>query len=141
MPANGEIRPATPADLPGVAAVQAVSPDAAHWDVGDYLDHQFLISTVGNSVAGFLVSRTVAPGERELLNLAVSPDFRRRGIARRLFEASIQGFRGLIYLEVRESNAAAQSFYKSLHFVPVARRQNYYRDPPEAAIVMKFHSC
>ena len=142
MPAKQvEIRPARPADLSTVAAIQDASPEAAHWPVVDYLTHQFLVAAVGDSVAGFLVSRTVGPGEQELLNLAVSPDFRRRGIGRKLFETAIQGFHGLIYLEVRESNRTAREFYKSLQFQEVTERQNYYQDPPEAAIVMKFHSC
>jgi ribosomal-protein-alanine N-acetyltransferase len=135
------IRPATRADLPSVAAIQSASPGAAHWEVSDYLDHQFLIATVGNFVAGFLVSRTVAPSEREILNLAVAPEFRRRGVARSLFRAATQGFHGLIFLEVRESNLVAQSFYNSLDFKPITRREEYYDDPREAAIVMKFHSC
>ncbi|HTP30950.1 MAG TPA: ribosomal protein S18-alanine N-acetyltransferase [Candidatus Acidoferrales bacterium] len=142
MPAKQvEIRTATPADLPAVAAIQDASPEAAHWPVSDYLSHQFLVATVGDSVAGFLVSRTVGPGEQEILNLAVSPDFRGKGIGRTLFQAAIREFQGLIFLEVRESNSTARSFYKSLKFQEVALRQNYYREPPEAAIVMKFHSC
>ena len=141
QPAAIAIRPATPADLPSVAAIQSASPGAAHWEVAEYLDHEFLIATVGNSIAGFLVSRTVAPSEREILNLAVAPEFRRRGVARSLFRAAIQGFHGLIFLEVRESNQVAQQFYNSLNFMPITRREAYYDHPLEAAIVMKFHSC
>jgi len=124
-----------------MATIQVASPEAARWKVTDYLDHQCLVASVAGSVVGFLAFRTVAPDEREVLNLAVSPDFRRRGAGRRLFAASLEGFQGLVFLEVRESNTAARLFYKSMSFMEVMRRQNYYQDPLEAAIVMKFHSC
>jgi [ribosomal protein S18]-alanine N-acetyltransferase len=136
-----EIRRGTTADLPTVAAIQAVSPDAAHWSPADYLDHEFLVAIVGSSVAGFAVFRQLAPDERELLNIAVAPEFRRKGVARALWHRVITGFHGNVFLEVRDSNEAAIALYKSLNFKVVSTRQNYYQSPPEAAIVMKFHSC
>jgi ribosomal-protein-alanine N-acetyltransferase len=138
---NVEIRTGAEADLPAIAAIQDASPQSARWKVSDYLDYDLLIASVGNSIAGYLVYRTVAPGEREILDLAVSPDFRRRGVGKALFGAAIAGFQGLIFLEVRESNRAGRDFYKSLNFEELTRREQYYHAPPEAAIVMKFHSC
>jgi ribosomal-protein-alanine N-acetyltransferase len=135
------IRPGAAADLPAVAAIQAVCPEASQWDVRDYLDHDFLVAFVGNSVVGFVVFRRVANDEREILNLAVAPDFRRTGVANSLVRACLEGFSGSVFLEVRESNSAGTAFYKSLNFKVISRRQNYYNSPPEAAIVMKFHSC
>jgi ribosomal-protein-alanine N-acetyltransferase len=135
------VRRATADDLPAVAAIQAASPESAQWNPRDYLDHEFLVAIVGNSVAGFVVFRDIVPGERELLNIAVAPQFRRRGIARSLWDASLRDFHGNIFLEVRESNSAAIALYKSLNFKMISRRQNYYENPAEAAIVMKFHSC
>jgi len=136
-----EIRRGTAADLPAVAAIQDASPEAAQWNVGDYLDHDFLVAIVGKSVAGFAVLRNVAPDERELLNIAVAPDLRRKGVARALWRASITGFHGNVFLEVRASNAVAIALYNSLNFNTVSTRDNYYNFPPDAAIVMKFHSC
>jgi [ribosomal protein S18]-alanine N-acetyltransferase len=49
--------------------------------------------------------------------------------------------RGTVFLEVRESNRAALELYKSSGFQAISRRPGYYEFPPEAAIVMKFHSC
>jgi len=136
-----EIRTGTLADLDAVAGIQAASAEAAQWKVAEYLDHGFLVAVVGNSVAGFVVSRDIASDERELLNIAVAPEFRRKGIARALWEASLRDFCGNIFLEVRESNTAASALYKSLKFNVISRRDKYYQFPAEAAIVMNFHSC
>jgi ribosomal-protein-alanine N-acetyltransferase len=138
---NLQIRPGVSSDLPDIAMVQQASPESAPWTVADYLGYDLLVACVGNRITGFLVFRTVAPGEREILNLAVSPDSRRRGVGRALFEGLIEGYQGLIFLEVRESNAVARAFYKSMDFEELMWRSGYYSNPPEAAIVMKFHSC
>ena len=128
-------------DLDAVAAIQESSPGAARWRVADYLEQDFRVAIEENRVVGFLVARTLAADEQEILNLAVTPDFRRKGVARALLDHAFTGFRGAIFLEVRESNAVAQEFYKSLGFKELSKRAGYYESPPESAIVMKFHSC
>jgi ribosomal-protein-alanine N-acetyltransferase len=128
-------------DLDAVATIQEASPGAARWGVADYLEQDFRVAIEGNRVVGYLVARTLAPDEREILNLAVAPDFRRKGVARALFRSAFQGFRGTVFLEVRESNGVAHEFYKSLGFKELSKRTGYYDNPPETAIVMKFHSC
>ena len=138
---SGVVRRGGPGDLAQVAGIQAASPEAAQWDVADYLRYGFRVSVCGIRVAGFLVSRTLAEGETELLNLAVSPGFRRQGVARKLVESLLAESPGAVYLEVRESNRAAREFYNHVGFQEVSSRPGYYQDPPEAAIVMKFHSC
>ncbi len=135
------IRAAGEADLEAVEAIQRVCPEAAHWKTADYLDQDFRVAIVGNRVGGFIVLRSVAPDEKELLNLAVAPEFRRKGVAGTLLKASLEGFTGSVYLEVRESNEAARRFYQLHNFQEVSRRAGYYEKPPETAIVMKFHSC
>ena len=92
-------------------------------------------------MAGFVVSRTLAAGESEILNVAVAPEFRRQGVARALVGALLADWEGVLFLEVRASNVAAQEFYKSLNFQHVTTRLEYYEKPSEPAIVMKFHSC
>jgi ribosomal-protein-alanine N-acetyltransferase len=134
-------RPGGIADLASVEAIQYQSPEAAHWNSADYLEHEFWVATCGDAVAGFLVMRRVAPDECEILNLAVAGEFRRKHIAEGLFRAALEGFRGAVFLEVRESNVVAQEFYKYLGFKVVNVRSSYYHSPLEAAIVMKFHSC
>ena len=128
-------------DLEAVAAIQQASPGAARWNVADYLDQDFRVAMVGNRIAGFLVARTLAADEREILNLAVAPEFRGKGVARALLDQAFEAFRGSVFLEVRESNLVAQEFYNSLGFKELSRRKGYYESPPETAIVMKFHSC
>jgi len=128
-------------DLAAIAAIQAASPEAAQWNPADYLAHHLLVATAGAGVVGFVVARPVADREFEILNLAVAPEFRRQGVSRELLRALFHDYHGTFFLEVRESNQAAQMCYKSLGFQLVTRRPGYYYSPPEAAIVMKFHSC
>ncbi len=79
--------------------------------------------------------------EVRFLNLAVLPDFRRRGIAQGLIGEMLRRAdqencqRGL--LEVRESNSSALNLYKSLNFKEYARRRAYYTNPSEDAILMR----
>ena len=135
------LRPAQPGDLPQIALIQAQSPEAARWDPREYLQHDCTVALCGDELAGFAVARTVGAGEREILNLAVHPKHRRRGIGRALFENLRASLKGTIFLEVRESNHAARHFYESLGFHTVSVRRGYYETPPECGIVMKFHSC
>jgi ribosomal-protein-alanine N-acetyltransferase len=98
------------------------------------------VAEVDDKVAGFLVSRQTAAGEREILNLAVDPIQRRKGIARVLLADELQRYQGEWYLEVRASNREALNLYESLHFKRVAVRNNYYNSPLESAIVMRIFS-
>jgi len=135
------IRRGEAGDLEAVAAIQSVSPEAAHWTATDYLHYEFTVAICAGTIAGFLVWRQVSAGEAELLNLAVAPAFRRRGIARELLKPLLNFRDGEIFLEVRESNLGARMCYKSMGFQEVSVRQKYYDSPTESAIVMKFHSC
>jgi ribosomal-protein-alanine N-acetyltransferase len=128
-------------DLAEIAEIQAVSPETAQWDVAAYLQYDLRVAICQDRVAGFLVARRVAEDESEVLNLAVAPQFRRRGVARKLVNSLLADARGAVFLEVRESNSTAQTLYKSLNFQYVGTRPAYYDSPTEAAIVMKFHSC
>jgi ribosomal-protein-alanine N-acetyltransferase len=135
------VRPGAPGDLGEIRAIQSACPEAAQWDPASYLQYDLLVATEGFRVVGFLAARTLAPGESELLNVAVAPDQRRKGIGRTLVMTLVGRTGGTIFLEVRPSNRAARSLYNSLGFEDVATRPDYYSEPPEPAIVMKFHSC
>jgi len=135
------VRPGGTADLDHVARIQEASPGAARWDPAEYLAYDFLVALCNNRVAGFIVARRVAEDESEILNLAVDPVHRRQGVARRLVDEIRLHYSGAQFLEVRVSNSGARAFYKSLGFQEVTIRPQYYADPLESAIVMKFHSC
>lgn len=135
-----DLRPGSGGDLGSIAQIQAASPEAGQWDVQEYLKYDFLVALCDGHVAGFAASRRVAEGESELLNLAVDPAFRRRGIARRLIGALTSGHPGTLWLEVRESNLGARKLYESLGFCEAGRRPGYYPDSGEAALVMNVHS-
>jgi ribosomal-protein-alanine acetyltransferase len=135
-----KIRAATGDDLPAIAAIQGSSPEASQWQTECYLDHDCLVAVVEGRVVGFLVTRATAPDEGEILNVAVEPTFRRSGIGWMLMETLLASARKAWFLEVRESNYAAINLYKTLGFSPTGRRENYYHEPPEAAIVMRLFS-
>lgn len=84
--------------------------------------------SMGPPAAGFVLSR-YAPGEEELLLLAVSPEHRRKGIGRKLISelraASKNRGASNIFLEMR-SNNPAERLYRSSGFEPIGRRKNYY---------------
>jgi ribosomal-protein-alanine N-acetyltransferase len=79
--------------------------------------------------------------EIHITNLAVHPEWRRRGVARQLLGAAlIEGVsRGVIlaFLEVRPSNTRALALYESLGFQVIGRRNGYYFDTGEDALVME----
>lgn len=136
------VRAATREDLGAIARIQAASPGASQWEPESYLRFDCLVAAIRESarLAGFLVSRATAQGEREILNLAVDPAERRRGIARRLMEQELARGEGAWFLEARESNTAAIRLYQGLGFRSAGRRKSYYENPPEAGIVMRFLS-
>lgn len=97
------------------------------------------VCTDGAAVIGFIHCDFVLD-ELTLNTLAVRADYRRRGIARRLFAAAaemVQGVCTVCYLEVRESNLAARRLYESLGFTQNGYRPRYYHDPEEAAVLME----
>lgn len=131
------LRPATSTDLTAIAEIQTASSEAAHWPPEDYLGYDTLIAEADHRVVAFLAARQVAPGERELLNLAVHPEFRRRGIASSLLQAALGAAPAEWFLEVRASNHAAIAFYVQHGFHRAGVRPKYYRDPTEDAVVMR----
>jgi ribosomal-protein-alanine acetyltransferase len=135
------IRPATEHDLLSIAQIQQASPQAAQWDPQSYLSHRCLVAELGPSVIGFLVLRLTSPAQSEMLNLAVSPGYRRQGVASQLVAAALEHAQGDMFLEVRQSNIAARKLYSSLGFREQGVRPGYYENPPEPAIVMNLRSC
>jgi len=97
------------------------------------------IENQGQSIAGFIVSRMVA-AELHINNVAVRPEFRRRGIAAQLLAAVLEEARRhdarVAFLEVRAANVAAHLLYRSCGFKVTGRRRRYYNHPVEDALLM-----
>lgn len=89
-------------------------------------------------VWGYVVFWVVAE-EMHLLNLAVHPDHRRRGIARALLTQALDQGRthnvSVVWLEVRPSNDAALALYQAFGFKKVGLRPRYYNDNGEDALI------
>ena len=102
----------------------------AHW----------LVALEGETVAGYIGSQTVM-GESDMMNVAVHPDFRRRGIAEALVKRLVEDLQAMeshcLTLEVRATNAPAIALYEKLGFFQVGRRKNYYRNPREDALILR----
>ncbi len=90
-------------------------------------------------LAGYALYSLVA-GEGEILNLAVDPAARRRGYGRLLLETVLEALRAAgasaVYLEVRQSNAAAIQLYTGAGFRRLSLRKKYYSNPVEHAVTM-----
>ena len=100
----------------------------------------FPVAEVDGTVAGFAVLM-VAADEAEVTNIAVRSASRRAGVGAALLdevigEARRRGAR-TIYLDVRESNAAARALYASRAFETVGRRRRYYSSPVEDALSLR----
>jgi ribosomal-protein-alanine N-acetyltransferase len=101
----------------------------------------FLIAEDADGVvAGYAIALAVVD-EAEILNLAVLPKFRGRGIGGSLLDAAVDAVKSRgaeqIYLEVRESNDAARKLYAARGFDVITRRPKYYRHPVEDALVLR----
>ena len=131
------VRSGTVEDMERIGVIQNRCPEASNWAPETYLQYYLLVAALKSEVAGFVVWREVGPEEAEILNIAVDPDFRRRGVATTLLEAVRAQFSGSLFLEVRESNVAARLLYERLGFEVAGRRPGYYNSPPEAALVMR----
>lgn len=100
----------------------------------------WLVAMDGDRVAGYVGSQTVL-GEADMMNLAVHPDYRRRGIGEELVIRLVEQLRlqgsHILMLEVRASNAPAIALYDKLGFFQVGRRPNYYTKPKEDALILR----
>ena len=87
-----------------------------------------------------VVARWLVLDEAHVCNVAVHPDFRRKGYGRRIFLAlcalAKENSMALMTLEVRRSNLAAQALYHQCGFLDVGYRKRYYEDNREAALIM-----
>jgi [ribosomal protein S18]-alanine N-acetyltransferase len=145
MDAPYRIRSAVPADAQGLVVIErrAFSDPWSEASFREALTSPWsfgLVAEMGRGAAGYLIGREVA-GTGEVLNLAVAPEFRRRGIGGALLEAGLAALRRRkvdeVFLEVRESNVSARALYLDYGFRPVGQRAAYYRNPKEDALVLR----
>ena len=131
-------------DIPAVLGIEEIS-FATPWSEQDFLNELYGKNTLlrtalfeGNIIGYICV--TFRAHESHILNLAVHPDFRRRGVATILMDKAIRGLkkRGCVFvhLKVRVSNTGAQRFYELLGFKVENIRKKYYDNPVEDALVM-----
>ena len=99
----------------------------------------FLVACLGAEVLGFVLMWHIV-NEGHILNIAVKPEYRRRGVA----DALINGLEAAaiakeiiaLTLEVRLSNISARKLYEKHGFLDGGLRKNYYSNPTEDAIIM-----
>lgn len=100
----------------------------------------WLVAAEGGTVAGYIGSQTVM-GETDMMNVAVAPAFRRKGIGERLILSLIDQLKDqqshCLTLEVRISNDTAIALYQKLGFIQVGCRPGYYRNPREDALILR----
>ncbi len=143
------IRDFRPADVAAILEIQLAAPEMAQWRPADYERVSrnpggiVLVaepSETLSSIVGFLAAIEIGT-EAEIQNVAVRADYRRRGIARALLA---EGHRRLaarsvasVFLEVRLSNLAARTLYRSLGYAECGLRRRYYASDGEDALVLR----
>jgi len=134
-------------DLPAVLAIERVSfPNPWHESTfrGEIQNRSLsfplvMVQTEDNQVVGYIIFWQIGD-EVQVNNIAIHPDFRRRGLGETLLRHALarakQQGANYVSLEVRQSNFAAQALYRKLGFQSLGVRRFYYSNPAEDAIVM-----
>jgi len=141
------VRPGTTADIPAMIELEREAKTAAHWNEAAYRDifdartsQRIALVSENDSgcLQGFIVA-LVNAYDCELENVVVAQRALRLGIGRELVQALKTEARRrggvCIFLEVRESNAAARALYESCGFQIMGRRTRYYIEPVEGAVL------
>lgn len=142
------IRPATLADTAAISEAERIcfGDPWSEAGIAELFENKAVIALLAPagrpemSLAGYAFARVIA-GEAEILNIAVLPMFRRRGLGARLLDAALAtaetGGAVEVFLEVRESNESARALYRARGFRPVGVRTDYYRKPRENALILR----
>ena len=100
----------------------------------------FLTVTEKETAVGFGCILLVA-GEGELVDIAVSPAYRKLGLGQMLMTALLTEAANReteqVFLEVRQSNTPARTLYEKNGFTAIGLRKKYYKDPEEDAVLMQ----
>ncbi len=109
-------------------------------EISGKFSHYYVAELDGHAVA--YMGMWSLSGEGHITNVAVAKAHRRKGVARALIEHFIDIARvenlEFMTLEVRASNDAAISLYKSFGFTQVGVRKKYYENVEDALLLTKF---
>ena len=140
-----KIIPMTDAHVDAVADLEAIC-FADPWSANSVASELtnplscWLVALEADTVVGYIGSQTVM-GETDMMNVAVHPAHRRKGVAVSLIHALVLKLKECesycLTLEVRASNAPAIALYEKLGFTEAGRRRNYYRNPKEDALILR----
>jgi len=141
------LRAPTPADGPALAVLERTVMGADAWsdealtaELAAVPDTRWaVVADLDGQVVGYAVLMT-AGETADVQRVAVAEAHRGRGCGRRLLDALVAeaARRGCteLLLEVADDAAAANALYAAAGFVPVGRRENYYRGG-RAALVLR----
>ena len=145
------VRAATAEDIQRLVQIAKEAGTAAQWKPEEYekifatngITHRAaLVAEKAGQVAGFVIGHQIRE-EWEIENVAVTLEARRHGLGEKLLREfmRVAGERGCrtIFLEVRESNLAARALYRKWTFLETGRRKEYYENPPEDALLLRFN--
>jgi ribosomal-protein-alanine N-acetyltransferase len=149
-PAVPVIRRALPADIAAIAEIEERS-FGDPWDQEvfaealGYFPTTYFVAVLNGVVAGFVVGAFEETGENlygHICNLAVSPEYRHRGIGAMILRRAEQQFAlefaTGVQLEVRISNTGAQRFYRRLGYREAMTIDRYYANGEDAILIMKW---
>lgn len=95
---------------------------------------------IDKKMVGFILFNDVY-GDIEICYIAVIEEYRRRHIASKLINEVLKLMKNMCSLDVRSKNIAAIALYKSLGFVPVYIRKNYYDDDDAIVMLKEVQKC
>ena len=144
MESRIEIRRMCETDIPAVAAIEAGT-FSLPWSENGFRtalgrrDTVFFVATVDERIVGYAGFYTCLD-QADITNVAVSSEYKRRGIGTRLMDAVITACLSkgvlMIALEVRAGNESAKALYRKCGFEEVGLRKGFYSSPTEDACVM-----
>lgn len=140
-----QIVPLTPLLVKEVAEIEKLSfsepwSETAYLEACEKEDYAYLVAVDGEGKVLGMCGLIIGPYEAEVMNVAVHPDYRGKGISNKLMEALLDlgEKRGVseYTLEVRVTNKAAIHLYEKFGFVGEGVRPNFYNKPTEDALIM-----
>jgi [ribosomal protein S18]-alanine N-acetyltransferase len=142
------IRLATEADLEQIMKIEKACFGSDAWSQANMKSEliashtTYVVAEKDNSLVGYAgLSKLANSTTSDIQTIAVSESHRGLGIGRLLMESLLATARDQnakeVFLEVREDKPTPQALYKSLGFVAIDRRENYYQPDGVAAIVMR----